>query len=102
MRLRPAFVEEKHDAGASHASSPAACHPHGRVDTGARHDSDVVVSQSFDRGRRSDPKALELSGDQWMPWGAYVAPSNGLLRSLIGPPAPREPAGLVRQGCAPR
>src|SRR4029453_7254853 len=43
--------------------------------------SDVVVSQSFDRGRTwSAPVALELSGDQWMPWGAY----DGTGRLRIG------------------
>jgi len=41
--------------------------------------SDVVVSQSTDSGRHwSAPVALELAGDQWMPWGAYDA--NGILR----------------------
>ena len=41
--------------------------------------SDVVVSQSFDRGRTwSAPVALTLSGDQFMPWGTYD--SSGLLR----------------------
>lgn len=41
--------------------------------------SDVIVSQSFDRGRTwSAPVALAVPNDQWMPWGAYDA--NGLLR----------------------
>ena len=41
--------------------------------------SDVIVSQSTDGGAHwSPPTALELSGDQFMPWGAYD--SNGLLR----------------------
>jgi hypothetical protein len=41
--------------------------------------SDVVVSQSFDRGRTwSTPVALTLTGDQFMPWGAYD--TAGLLR----------------------
>jgi len=41
--------------------------------------SDVIVSQSFDRGRTwSAPVALTLPGDQFMPWGAYD--SAGLLR----------------------
>ena len=41
--------------------------------------SDVVVSQSFDRGRTwSAPVALTLPGDQFMPWGAYD--SGGVLR----------------------
>jgi hypothetical protein len=34
--------------------------------------SDVIVSQSFDRGRHwSKPVAIERRGDQFMPWGAY-------------------------------
>jgi len=42
-------------------------------------DSDVIVSQSIDRGRTwSAPVALKLQGDQFMPWGAYD--SNGFLR----------------------
>ena len=41
--------------------------------------SDVVMSQSFDGGQTwSNPAALELAGDQFMPWGAYD--TNGLLR----------------------
>ncbi len=41
--------------------------------------SDVIVSQSFDRGRTwSAPVALTLARDQFMPWGAYD--SSGLLR----------------------
>jgi hypothetical protein len=45
----------------------------------AKTNSDVVVSQSFDRGRTwSTPAVLTLSGDQFMPWGAYDA--AGLLR----------------------
>jgi hypothetical protein len=45
----------------------------------AKTNSDVIVSQSFDRGRTwSAPAAIELSGDQFMPWGAYD--SAGLLR----------------------
>jgi len=41
--------------------------------------ADVVVSQSFDNGRTwSTPVALALSGDQFMPWGAYD--ETGLLR----------------------
>ena len=40
--------------------------------------SDVVVSQSMDGGQTwSAPQALELPGDQFMPWGAYD--SNGRL-----------------------
>jgi hypothetical protein len=36
--------------------------------------SDVIVSQSFDRGRTwSAPVALPIARDQWMPWGAYDA-----------------------------
>src|SRR3989475_4188716 len=42
-------------------------------------DSDVIVSQSFDRGRTwSAPVALKLADDQFMPWGAYD--SAGVLR----------------------
>jgi hypothetical protein len=45
----------------------------------AETNSDVIVSQSFDRGRTwSAPVALTLAGDQWMPWGAYD--NSGLLR----------------------
>jgi hypothetical protein len=45
----------------------------------AKTNSDVVVSQSFDRGRTwSAPVALTLARDQWMPWGAYDG--SGRLR----------------------
>jgi hypothetical protein len=45
----------------------------------AKTNSDVIVSQSFDRGRTwSAPVALALVRDQWMPWGAYDA--TGRLR----------------------
>ncbi len=41
--------------------------------------SDVIVSQSFDRGRTwSPPTAVPLINDQFMPWGAYD--STGKLR----------------------
>jgi hypothetical protein len=41
--------------------------------------SDVIVSQSFDRGRTwSTPTAIKLANDQFMPWGAYDA--AGALR----------------------
>jgi hypothetical protein len=41
--------------------------------------SDVIVSQSFDRGHTwSAPVALALAGDQFQPWGAYD--NDGLLR----------------------
>ncbi|HKC29050.1 MAG TPA: sialidase family protein [Jatrophihabitans sp.] len=41
--------------------------------------SDVVVSQSTDSGRTwSAPTAVTLSGDQFMPWGAFDA--SGTLR----------------------
>ncbi len=41
--------------------------------------SDVIVSQSFDRGRTwSAPVALQSPGDQFMPWGAYD--KDGILR----------------------
>jgi hypothetical protein len=45
----------------------------------AKTNSDVVVSESFDAGRTwSAPVALTISGDQFMPWGAYDA--SGALR----------------------
>jgi hypothetical protein len=45
----------------------------------AKTNSDVVVSQSFDRGATwSAPVALALAGDQFMPWGAYD--TSGRLR----------------------
>ena len=45
----------------------------------AKTNSDVIVSQSFDSGRTwSDPEALVLAGDQFMPWGAYD--TTGQLR----------------------
>jgi hypothetical protein len=45
----------------------------------ARTNSDVVVSQSFNRGASwSAPVPLVLSGDQFMPWGAYD--TSGKLR----------------------
>jgi hypothetical protein len=45
----------------------------------AKTNSDVIVSQSFDRGRHwSAPVALTLARDQWMPWGAYDG--SGKLR----------------------
>ena len=38
----------------------------------AKTNSDVIVSQSFDRGATwSAPVALALAGDQFMPWSAY-------------------------------
>lgn len=41
--------------------------------------SDVIVSQSMDSGRTwSDPVALALPGDQFMPWAAFDA--SGTLR----------------------
>ena len=41
--------------------------------------SDVIVSQSFDRGATwSAPTAIAAAGDQFMPWGAYDA--SGTLR----------------------
>jgi hypothetical protein len=41
--------------------------------------SDIIVSQSFDHGATwSAPTALTLSGDQFMPWGAYD--TSGRLR----------------------
>lgn len=45
----------------------------------AKTNSDVVVSQSFDRGRTwSAPVPLTLPGDQFQPWSAYD--THGLLR----------------------
>jgi hypothetical protein len=45
----------------------------------AKTNSDVIVSQSFDRGQTwSTPVSLTLTGDQFMPWGAYD--TAGLLR----------------------
>jgi hypothetical protein len=45
----------------------------------AKTNSDVVVSQSFNRGATwSAPVALTLAGDQFMPWGAYD--TSGRLR----------------------
>ena len=46
----------------------------------AKTNSDVVVSQSFDRGQTwsAKPVALALAGDQFMPWSAYD--KNGILR----------------------
>jgi hypothetical protein len=41
--------------------------------------SDVIVSQSTDNGRTwSAPEALQLAGDQFMPWGAFD--TSGRLR----------------------
>jgi hypothetical protein len=41
--------------------------------------SDIIVSESFDRGRTwSTPTAVALANDQFMPWGAYDA--SGRLR----------------------
>jgi len=54
--------------------TPAPTNPYAAVTN-----SDVIVSQSFDRGRTwSAPAALPLAGDQFMPWGAYD--SAGVLR----------------------
>ena len=41
--------------------------------------SDVIVSESFDSGRSwTDPTAVAVPNDQWMPWGAFDA--SGTLR----------------------
>jgi hypothetical protein len=41
--------------------------------------SDIIVSRSFDGGQTwSSPTAIEASGDQFMPWGAYT--SSGQLQ----------------------
>ena len=56
------------------STTPAPRNPYAAVTN-----SDVIVSQSFDRGRTwSAPVALALAGDQFMPWGAYDA--SGFLR----------------------
>jgi hypothetical protein len=56
------------------STTPAPANPYTAVT-----DSDVIVSQSFDRGRTwSPPVALTLAGDQYMPWGAYD--TAGILR----------------------
>ncbi len=53
---------------------PAPANPYAAVTN-----SDVIVSESFDRGRTwSAPAALTLPGDQFMPWGAFDA--SGILR----------------------
>jgi len=46
----------------------------------AKTNSDVIVSQSFDRGRSwsATPVALAIVNDQFMPWGAYD--TSGKLR----------------------
>jgi hypothetical protein len=45
----------------------------------AKTNSDVIVSQSFDRGQTwSAPVALTIPGDQFMPWAAYD--TSGKLR----------------------
>ena len=45
----------------------------------AKTNSDVVVSQSLDGGATwSNPQALKIQGDQFMPWGSYD--QGGLLR----------------------
>jgi hypothetical protein len=49
------------------STTPAPANPYAAVTN-----SDVIVSQSFDRGRTwSGPVALTYPGDQFMPWGAY-------------------------------
>jgi hypothetical protein len=49
------------------SSLPAPADPYA-----AATNSDVIVSQSFDRGRTwSAPSALTIDGDQFMPWGAF-------------------------------
>src|SRR5207247_9928489 len=48
------------------STTPAPANPYVAVTN-----SDVIVSQSFDRGRTwSGPVALTYPGDQFMPWGA--------------------------------
>jgi hypothetical protein len=54
--------------------TPAPADPYAAVTN-----SDVIVSQSTDRGRTwSAPTAVALAGDQFMPWGAFDA--SGTLR----------------------
>jgi hypothetical protein len=56
------------------STTPAPANPYA-----ASTNSDVVVSQSFDRGRHwTAPVALTIARDQFMPWGAYD--KNGVLR----------------------
>lgn len=56
------------------STTPAPSNPYA-----AATNSDVIVSQSFDRGLTwSAATALTLSGDQFMPWGAYD--QSGRLR----------------------
>jgi hypothetical protein len=56
------------------SSLPAPANPYVAVTN-----SDVIISQSFDRGRTwSAPVSLIAAGDQFMPWGAYD--HGGLLR----------------------
>ncbi len=56
------------------SSLPAPSDPYSAVTN-----SDIIVSQSTDYGQTwSTPTAITLSGDQFMPWGAYD--SSGLLR----------------------
>ncbi len=56
------------------STTPAPADPYA-----ATTNSDIVVSQSDDYGQTwSDPVALALSGDQFMPWGAYD--TSGALR----------------------
>ncbi len=53
--------------------------PSNPYEAGAYTNSDVIVSQSTDYGAHwTTPAAITLSGDQFMPWGAYD--TNGLLR----------------------
>jgi hypothetical protein len=57
-----------------HSTTPAPTDPYT-----AKTNSDVIVSQSFTSGATwSAPVAIERTGDQFMPWGAFD--SNGLLR----------------------
>jgi hypothetical protein len=56
-------------------------HPVASDPYAATTNSDVIVSQSVDRGRTwSAPVALTLANDQFMPWGAY----DGAGRLRIG------------------
>ena len=56
------------------SSLPALADPYS-----AATNSDVVVSQSYDRGHTwSAPSAIALANDQWMPWGEFDG--SGRLR----------------------
>jgi hypothetical protein len=46
----------------------------------AQTNGDVIVSQSYDRGRTwSAPTPIALTGEQWMPWSSYDASGRLLI-----------------------